>query len=511
MSLFVGIDIGTTFCKAVICDSAGTVLYSTTRANEIHVSGVFAEEDPSLWWENVCSITQEIVSNPVVKYDKIEGVGISCAGAMMAVDHYGHPLTNAIMQMDKRALAQMIKLRQMEEQGLLIFQNPVTDGVSSLQILLYLKEHCPDIYEKTYKFLSPNGYIAYKLTGRYTAEISRWSTSLLLDLKSKCWDEKVCSRVSIDRAKLPDLIASDGIVGVITNEAAKETGLPAGTKVVAGMLDTASAGLGLGALEFDDAYIVLGTFGKLCIVTDDKSLFDKHFANFTYLSNDKYIKYIATDGGCGLAVNWFKDCFGHEEKLTAEHLNKNVYSLLDDKANTVPPGSDGVIFLPNLSGGKSPTWDLNAKAVFFGITKNSTKAHLFRAILESIAYSAKMNLEIFEASVGKRIEKIKICGGGSKSDVWNQIIADVLNRPLELMKNPDSEACGAAYIAAKSVLNLDSYNWVPAKAVRQICPNAQNAKIYDIYFPVYRHLYNSLESSYSKLQSAQEEEKLLRT
>ena len=300
MSLFVGIDIGTTFCKAVICDSAGTVLYSTTRANEIHVSGVFAEEDPSLWWENACSITQEIVSNPFVKYDKIEGVGISCAGAMMAVDHYGHPLTNAIMQMDKRALAQMIKLRQMEEQGLLIFQNPVTDGVSSLQILLYLKEHCPDIYEKTYKFLSPNGYIAYKLTGRYTAEISRWSTSLLLDLKSKCWDEKVCSRVSIDKAKLPDLIASDGIVGVITNEAAKETGLPAGTKVVAGMLDTASAGLGLGALEFDDAYIVLGTFGKLCIVTDDKSLFDKHFANFTYLSNDKYIKYIATDGGCGL-------------------------------------------------------------------------------------------------------------------------------------------------------------------------------------------------------------------
>ena len=504
MSLFMGIDIGTTFCKAVVCDQMGSVIYRTARENIMNVSGVFAEEDPVLRWDNVCSMTREAVAAPAVRSGgKIEGVGISCAGAIMAVDTSGQPLTNAIMQMDKRAMAQMLRLRKMERDALLTLQNPVTDGVSSLQLLLYLKEEHPDVYALTHKFLAPNGYLAYKLTGRYTAEISRWSTSLLLDLKSKRWDSNVCRKVAIDESKLPELVASDEVVGQISPEAAKATGLPAGTAVVAGMLDTASAGLGLGALEFNDAYLVLGTFGKLCIVTDDTSLYDKHFANFTYLKNDQYIKYIATDGGCGLAVSWFKDNFGYEEALAAQEPHKSVYALLDDKAAQVPPGSDGLIFLPNLSGGKSPTWDLNAKAVFFGITKNSTKSHFFRAILESIAYSARMNLEIFESISGAYIEKVKLCGGGSKSSIWTQIIADVLNRPLELMESPDSEACGAAYIAVKSIRGLKDYSWIPARTIRRIDPQAANVNVYDACFPAYKYLYNNLERAYSVLQHTQ--------
>lgn len=509
MGLFIGIDVGTSFCKAVVCDAAGSVLYRTTRPNEMRVSGDRAEEDPSLWWRNICSMTQEIVSADEVNADDIEGIGISCAGAMMAVDKNGEPLTQAIMQMDKRSLGQMLSLREMEKRGEIHFQNPVTDGVSSLQILVYIRENEPELYEKCHKFMVPNGYVAQKLTGEFTAEMSRWSTSLLLDLKKRCWDEDVCRRLHIDMDKLPRLVSSDEVVGTVSEKASRETGLPAGIKVVAGMLDTACAGLGLGVTERNDAYMVLGTFGKLCIVVDGDSLEDKRFANFSYTSKDSFIKFIAIDGGCGLAVSWFKDCFGNEESAAADKTGKSVYALLDEKAAQVSPGSNGLVFLPNLSGGKSPSWDLNAKGVFFGITKTSSKAEFFRAIMESIAYSTRMNLELYEEKSGCRIERIKICGGGSKSPVWTQIIADVLNRPLDFVENPDSEACGAAYVAVKTLAGLDDYAWIPSKAVATVEPKKEHVRLYDIYFPVYRQLYNDLEKSYNELYQAQQKLKMM--
>lgn len=504
MGLFIGIDIGTSFCKAVVCRADGTVLYRTTRPNEMRVSGNRAEEDPSQWWENICSMTREIISAEEVDTGAIEGIGISCAGAMMAVDRNGEPLTAAIMQMDKRSLGQMLALRELERRGEICFQNPVTDGVSSLQILMYLRENEPEVYEKCYKFMVPNGYVAQKLTGEFTAEMSRWSTSLLLDMKNRCWDETVCSKLEMDMDKLPRLVSSDEVVGTVSKKASRETGLPQGIKVVAGMLDTASAGLGLGVTKHNDAYMVLGTFGKLCIVVDGESLDDRRFANFTYTGKDSFIKYIAIDGGCGLAVSWFKDCFGAEENAAADISGKSVYALLDEKAAQVSPGSNGLVFLPNLTGGKSPCWDLNAKGVFFGISKTSSKAEFFRAILESIAYSTRMNLELYEQNTGCHIERIKICGGGSKSTVWTQIIADVLNRPLDFVENPDSEACGAAYVATKALEGREDYEWIPAKPVAAVVPRKENVEIYNVYFPVYRQLYYDLEKSYKELYEAQQ-------
>lgn len=502
MSLFIGIDIGTTFCKAVVCSARGELRYCTTRRNDMLVNGALAEERCEQWWDNICSMTREICAHLGDEAGDIAALGISCAGAMMAVDADGEPLTAAIMQMDKRSMKQMLQLREMERAGKLSLQNPVTDGVSSLQILMHLKAEHPEIYTSTYKFMTPNGYIAYKLTGRYTAEMSRWSTSLLMDLKKKCWDAEVCRKTIGDADKLPELVASDHVVGTLTEAAARETGLPRSTKVVAGMLDTSTAGLGLGVLGYNEAYMVLGTFGKLCVVSDENALDDKRFANFTYVDNDLYIKYMAIDGGCGLAVNWFKDCFGAEENAQAEAQGKSVYALLDEKAAGVRPGCDGLVFLPYLTGGKSPTWNLNAKGVFFGITKGCTKGHFFRAVLESIAYSARMNLELYEQSTGTRVERVKICGGGSKSPVWAQLVADILGRPLELMESQDSEACGAAYIAIKSVCGYPDYSWVPSECVRRIEPIPANAELYNAYFPVYKELFSSLASPFRALTAA---------
>jgi xylulokinase len=504
MKYFLGIDIGTSGCKAVICTSDGKMLGRAWRKNELLTSSKgFAEEYPSQWWENTCEIIREVITLTKVSPKSIAGVGVSCLGAVMAVNKYGNLLTNAIMQMDKRSIKQMDRLRKLEKKSGVVFQNPVSNGVSMLQTLMWIKECRPDIYKNTYKFLMPNGYIIYMMTGIMMGDYSRSSTTLLFNFREKCWSQQMCNISGISMKKLPKLYESSRIVGGISESAAKQTGLIVGTPVIAGTLDTAAAGIAVGAVEKGDTYMILGTFGKVCICIGPEDLGDRRFAYFTYPAKNKYILMISNDGGCGLSVNWFKDCFGENEVKEAEESDKSVYAILDEKANNVEAGSRGVIYLPFLTGGKSPEWDLYAKGVFFGFDKNHNKGHFFRAIMEGIAYSARMNIELVEKSHNVSINNIYISGGGSNSKVWLQIIADVLGKKLIISENPaDSEAIGAASIVAKNILGLSNYTWLKSNAVEEIIPNMTVTNVYDRYFNLFKELYCSFGKHFKSLHKA---------
>lgn len=496
MKYYIGIDIGTSVCKAVLCDQDGHFLCRAERLNVWEDDGVFAEITPELWWKNTIENIREILSLSGVNPRLIDAIGISCLGAIMAVDERGEPLTKGILQMDKRATAQLLQLRHLSQEKDIDFHNPITDGLCYLQTILWLKENCPALYHKVYKFLTANGYIALKLTGKFTAEQSRWSSSLLFDLKKKTWDTDVCTAVGVDTEKLPELVSSSTVIGSVLPNISALTGLSSETKVVAGMLDTGAAGLGLGALEQDDAYMVLGTFGKLCIVSDEHGLNDRRFANFTYLQDDIYLVFLSPDSGCGLSLSWFI------REFMISDGDSNPYELLNAKAAEIPPGSNGVFFLPYLAGGRSPQWNLHARALFFGLTKSTGKYEMYRAILEGFAYAVKHNLMLYEETNRKIIRLFRVCGGGTKSQIWMQILADVLNRPIQAMDIPDAEAYGAACLAINAVCGAFPLSINPSKTYM---PNKETVQKYSRYFPVYMEIHNRADGIYHMLHKAKED------
>lgn len=496
MKYFIGIDIGTSVCKAVLCDQAGNFICRSERLNIWEDDGVFAEISPQLWWNNTVENIQELIRLSGVEPSLIEAVAISCLGAIMAVDEKGEPLTKGILQMDKRATEQLLELRRLSKEKSLDFHNPITDGLCYLQTMLWLKEKRPELYGRVYKFLTANGYIALKLSGKFTAERSRWSSSLLLDLKNKVWDSAVCAAVGLDIEKLPELVSSSSVIATILPEIAALTGLSPETKVVAGMLDTGAAGLGLASFDQNDAYMVLGTFGKLCIVCGEQGLNDRRFANFSYLQDDDYLVFLSPDSGCGLSLSWFI------REFMADAADADPYEILNSRAAEVPPGSNSVFFLPYLAGGRSPLWNLHARALFFGLSKTTSRYEMYRAVLEGFAYAVRHNLELYETANNKHIRFFRVCGGGTRSTTWMQILADVLNRPVQVLDIPDVEAYGAALIAINAVSG--SFPPMP-KQGKTYMPDERAARIYSRYFPVYLEIHDHSDAIYHMLYEIEHE------
>ena len=203
MKYYIGIDIGTSTCKAVICDQTGKFLYRSERANQWVDDGIFVETDPEMWWKNTVDNIRDLINISKVNPEHIDAVSISCLGAIMAVDKAGNPLTRGILQMDKRGTEQLLRLRRMHMDNILKFDNPITDGLCYLQTILWLMENRPSLYNRVYKFLTANGYIAFKFTGQLTAEQSRWSSSLLFDLKKKNGMKKYAQPLGLTKLSFP--------------------------------------------------------------------------------------------------------------------------------------------------------------------------------------------------------------------------------------------------------------------------------------------------------------------
>ena len=255
------------------------------------------------------------------------------------------------------------------------------------------------------------------------------------------------------------------------------------------MLDTGAAGVGLGALNLNDAYMVLGTFGKLCIVSDEHNLYDPRFANFTYLWDDSYLVFISPDSGCGLSLDWFIREFMDTRK------GQNIYQLLDEQVKDIPPGSNGVFFLPFLSGGRSPLWNIDAKALFFGLNKKTSKSEMYRSILEGFAFAVKYNLALYESIHSKIAEPIRVCGGCTMSGVWMQILADVLNRSIQVVDIPDVEAYGTACLAIKASSGILPNFYIQSLVYN---PLKTSAHKYLELFPTYKKLHDLANKIYAK-------------
>ena len=492
--LLLGIDVGTTGTKCALYDLKGNlVAHAYQEYPMIHPEECWTEQDPHRWWDAVQANLQDCFGRQGIDSGRVASIGLSCTNAMTLVDRQGEPVYNAIGHHDKRADAQVAWLKEHvgEELVLKVTANKLDKGSFCLPSLRWLMDNKPELMSKAYKMLMPSGYIIQKLTGAFTMNRPRMSLTSLADIRTGQWSREIAQKARIPLELLPDPCDPCDIVGHVTGEAARLTGLKEGTPVTGGCLDSVVATLGAGAVEKGDLALTIGSSGRVCYISDEP-LFDKRLLNCRSPFGGLYTILQTTDNA-GISLRWFRDVFGQAAAQEAEKAGMSIYGYMDRLAAQVPAGSGGLIYLPYLAGEKSPIWDSQARGVFFGMSLSTDYGAFVRAVMEGVAYSLRDCLEIMPASDPSR--PIPMGGGAAGSEVWCRIFADVLGRPVLRLKSGETETLGDMIVAAES-LGLKQVGRDFGRRLAQegdlIRPDEANRQLYEEGFAKYKALYHHL-------------------
>jgi len=493
-----GIDVGTTRVKAVAFNLEGEPLASSIAEYGILTpKPAWAEQKPEVWWRTLREVVHRLFKDCDVHPGDVRGLGVSVlTPALVPVDEKGRALRNAILMIDQRAVeeAELIHRVAGKDKVFEITGNRIAPGTYTAPSILWIKRHEPEVYEKTYKFLHANGYIVHRMTGAFTTDYTQASATLLLDIKNVKWSEDLCETLNIDQSKLPEIRPSWKAVGELTEEAARELNLPRGIPVAAGANDTACACIGTGVVEEGMALESIGTTITLSYITAKPS-FDIRVLNRLHAVPERYILMAATSTP-GAAYRWLRDQF-YRRKSGA------TYREMDEEAERAPPGSRGLIFLPYLSGERTPIWNPNARGVLFGLTLTHTRGDVARAFLEGGAYCVKDCLEVFKSRKFE-VSEIRVTGGGAKSRLWRSIMADVLGLTLRVPNVEEASCLGAAVLGgtAAGVYGdpIEASRRI-VKVVDEVKPRLGNHVKYQRYYKLFKRVYLKLVEEFDELKA----------
>ena len=501
-SSLLGLDIGGSGAKAGLYAAgsgellgSGYVEYRMTSAVPGH-----AEHDADTWWQAAILAIRQASngSDP----STIRGLGVSCTNGLVAVDAKGRPLRSAIMLWDQRAVPEVEHIGRVLDPGRLfeITGNPLAPGAYSLPTILWLKHHEPETFDSAYKLLVPGGYLVARLTGAFTIDHSRACTTLLFDIRGLDWHRPFLDALQIPVEKLPRPLPGLAPAGSVTAEAAELTGLRPGTPVVAGCMDTVAASIGCGVMEPGECFVIMGTAARVCTALLEPR-FDPRFMNCSHTAPGRWLA-IGALNGIGSSWRWMRDTFGQLEQSVAALSGQDAYDLLTAEAANAPPGSKGLIFLPYISGERTPVWNPKARSVFLGITLGHERCDVLRSVLEGAAFAIRQVVEILETDQGLAIPELRIGGTAARSAVWNQIIADVLGKPVVSMVETQTEVLGAALLAGVGLgvyADFDEAVAAHVRPARTFKPDDRAHAAYDQLFPVYRDLYEDIEPYFTRL------------
>lgn len=496
-----GIDIGGTGAKAGLFSIQGELISSGYGEYRMisNVPGQ-AEHDADSWWlATIQAIREAIANHPV---DEIRAIGVGCTNGLVAIDREGRPLRPAIMLWDQRTLPEVERVRRAldAQQVFNVTGNPVAPGAYSLPTILWLMHQEPETFSKAHKLMVPGGYIIGRLTGEFTIDFSRACTTLLFDIRRRQWHLPFLEALQVPLEKLPQPLASDEIAGVLTHSAAEMTGLKAGTPVVAGCMDTIGASIGAGVMRPGKCFVIMGTAARVALPIDQPD-FDPRFMNCVHVFPDTWLAFGAING-VGSSLRWIRDNFGQIEAQVADQTDQDVYDLLTAEASQSPPGSKGLVFLPYISGERTPIWDPYARAVFFGITLGHNRSDFIRSVLEGPAFAIRQVVELLESDRQIDIQALRIGGTAAKSAIWNQIIADVTGKGVASLESAHIEVLGAALLAGKGIglfPDLAGFQEQRVQVSREFEPDLQAHQAYSQLFSVYQDLYPSLKPFYERL------------
>ncbi len=500
--LLLGIDIGTSACKTAVFDIKGNVITMSDAAYSLYFPKArHVEQNPEDWWHAVCYSVKKCVLALGKLSKNIVSIGITGQSwAAVALDFEGKVLCNTPIWMDTRENSFIDNYIELlgEDNLFRLTGNPFRPGYTIPKVIWY-RENMKDVYKRTYKFLQSNGYIAYKLTGFLGMDKSQGNGLHIFNINDLCYDDKVCMSMELDRDKFPDITDSCEIVGVLSKKAAELTGLLPGIPVVAGGLDAACAALGCGVYKKGQTHFQAGSSAVLSACMD-KPVKHKKLILSAHVVPGTWILQGGTSAFSG-SFKWFGENFGYEESIKGEKAGKSVYAMMDVEAEKIPVGSEGLIYLPYLSGERSPVWDDKAKGVLIGLDYSKSKAHVIRAILEGCAYSIYHNYLCIEEAGGE-VQTIFAGGGGSVSKLWMQMVSDMLCKNIKIIKSETASCLGAALLAGTGI---GLYNDCEEAAksvigtVREHEPDLKNTEIYMEGFELYKKLYEANKDIMKKL------------
>ena len=477
--LYVGIDLGTSAVKLLLMDGEGKIQKIVSREYPLYFPHPgWSEQKPEDWYEQVMDGMKELIAEA----DKSQIAGISFGGQMhglVILDKEDQVIRPAILWNDGRTCEECDYLNNVigKEKLSEYTANISFTGFTAPKIL-WVKNKEPENFKKIVKIMLPKDYIAYKLTGVNCTDVSDASGMLLMDVKNRCWSKEMCEICGITEEMLPKLYESYECVGTVKPEIAKELGIPETVKVAAGAGDNAAAAVGTGTVGDGMCNISLGTSGTI-FISSEKFGVDKNNALHAFAHADGHYHLM----GCMLSAascnKWWMD----------EIIGTSDYGAEQKKIGTL--GENHVYFLPYLMGERSPHNNPNARGTFIGMTMDTTRADMTQAVLEGVAFALRDSFEVAK-SLGIKIERTKICGGGAKSPLWKKMIANILNLKVDVIESEEGPALGGAMLAAVACGEYKNVEEAAAKIVKIIDtvePEKELVKKYDERYQQFRQIY----------------------
>jgi xylulokinase len=487
-------DLGTSGNKATLYDEAGRLVASRTVSyptNYFH--GNWAEQEPAQWWEAVCASTRALLAAA----DPGEVAVVALSGQMMGctvVDRQGQVLRPSILYCDQRSSEQAARL--LEQIDLKSFYGLVGHRISpsySLEKLMWIRDNEPEIYRRTHRTLCAKDYINLRLTGRMATDYSDASGTNAFDLNTFTWSEKIIGLAGVDGAMFPEAMDSTRVLGDITAEAAAATGLKAGTPVAVGGGDGSCAGVGVGCIKPGTAYNYLGSSSWIAL-TVKEPIVDAEMRTMNWAHCvPGYLHPSGTMQTAGSSLHWLKEVICTPECAEAAARGVSPYAVIDDAIAKSPPGANGLLFLPYMLGERTPWWNPNARGAFIGLNLASRREDVLRAVMEGITLNLGIIVNLFRQHVP--INAITVIGGGARSAVWRQMMADIYGCRVESLNFlEEATSMGAAVIGGVAVGLFKDFEVIHRFIqVDQVChpnPAAQ---------PCYRQRTQLLEQSYRAL------------
>ncbi len=498
--LIVVIDAGTTGLRTIIFDLNGNEIGRDYKEYpSFFPKPAWVEQNANDWWTAVCTTAKNVLHKTKSDPSKIIGISVTNQReTIVPVEETGKPLRNALVWQDRRTIPQC---KQIEERlgcdEIFNLTGVTIDPYFSASKILYIKEHEPKIFSQTHKFLLVHDFIEMKLSGRIITDWSNAARTMLFDIEKHEWSNKICDELEIPIEKLPETFPSGHVIGELTKHAAEETGFLKGTPIISGVGDQQAGAMGLGVVKSGRLSCTTGT-GTFLIAFLEKPLRDpkRRLLCSCHGVPEAWVME-ASMFTTGSIYRWFRDEMSHLEKEKAKQLGVDTYNLLNEQAAKVPAGANGIVIIPHFAGAGAPHWNPYARGIIAGLALGQSRNDFIKAIMESICFEIKKNIEVMR-ELNIPTKEVRITGGMTRAEIFNRVQADVYGIPVLPSATEEATALGTAMVILKATKIYKSYEEIAEKIVKitkTITPTPQNHEKYNKIFKLSQKIYELLEKN----------------
>lgn len=501
--MIIALDLGTTALKIALFDKNGLLLGKSTQEYDLITPELdWVEEDVEVYWEAFKTGLGDLRSKTNFNPEEIKALGFSAQGeTLILLGKDGQPLSNAIVWLDNRAKKQADILREKfgDEECYKVTGQVSFEACWPASKILWIKQNNQELFKNVDKYLLIEDYFIYRMCGKFVAEGSLLCSTTYWNISTREYWQEMLDFLGINIGQLPEIRESGEVVSTILPSVAAELGLSQNMVVCTGALDQAAGAIGVGNIYEGMISENIGAALAICVPVSKPTFDPKRLMPLHYFPlPNMYMIHTFTNGG--MTLRWFRDQFCQLEMSTAKLTDEDAYSFLDHEASLAPAGSDGLIMLPHLAGSLAPDVKSTARGVYYGFSLMHKKHHFVRAIMESIAYIVRRNIDAL-SNLGINVNELRSLGGGSRSSVWNQIKADVLGKKILTTHSVEAACMGAAILAGNATGVFSSVEDAVEKMVRvkdEYLPKNDNKKIYEKGYRAYKELFNSLSKMFDK-------------